>query len=53
MSTIPDEPDDAETDAWAELAENRDTLQMTIDEDMPFAPYAENLLDELEKRGYE
>jgi hypothetical protein len=52
MSTIPDKTDDDDTDAWAELAQYRETLEMIIDEDLPFAPYAENLLEELDKRGY-
>lgn len=53
MSSIPRQtPDEDDSDAWAELAEHRDTLEMCIEEDTAFAPYAENLLDELDNRGY-
>lgn len=53
MSSIPQRPQDNDSDAWETLADNRDVLETIIEEDMPFAPYAENLLDALDERGYE
>lgn len=39
-------------DIWAEIAEHEETLEMCIEEDVPFAPRAERLLKRLEEEGY-
>lgn len=43
---------DPEEDIWRQLAEHRDTLEMCIEEDVPFADRAETLLDRLDEEGY-
>lgn len=40
-------------DPWETLAEHRDVLETVVEEDYPFAPYAENLLEALDERGYD
>lgn len=40
------------SDPWAELAEHRHALEMTIEEETPFAEYARELLDRLDEEGY-
>lgn len=53
MSTIKDLPySDDDTDPWEELAEHRDTLEMCVEMDVPFADQAEKLLERLEEEGY-
>jgi len=44
---------DTESDPWEQLAAKRDTLEMCIEEDTPFAGRAKQLLSELDARGYE
>lgn len=54
MSTI-NEPTDETTDdsdPWEQLAAHRDALEMCVEEDVPFADRAEQLLERLEEEGY-
>ena len=46
------EPADDQPDAWAQLAEHRDVLEMCVEEGVPFADRAEQLLARLEEEGY-
>lgn len=46
------DPDDS-SDPWEELAEYRDVLEMCVEEDVPFADRARQLLERLEEEGYE
>lgn len=41
-----------EPDPWECLAEHRDALEMCVEEDVPFAERAEQLLEKLEDEGY-
>lgn len=41
-----------DTDPWEILAEHRETLEMCIDEDVPLAESAEQLLERLKEEGY-
>lgn len=43
--------DDPPGDPWEDLAEDRDTLEMLIEEDTPFADRAERLLARLDEDG--
>lgn len=49
----PDHGNDVDdTDPWEQLAEKRETLEMVVEEDVPFSDRAEELLDRLEEEGY-
>lgn len=53
MSTMDDLPgSDDDEDPWERLAEHRDVLKMCVEEDVPFAERAEQLLDCLREEGY-
>jgi hypothetical protein len=56
MSTTPDTDDDTDgdtDDVWAEVAEYRPTLEMFVERDLPLAEQAQQLLDRLDKEGYD
>lgn len=42
----------ADSDPWEQLAQCRETLEMCIEEDVPFAPHAKRLLERLDEEGY-
>lgn len=52
MSRAQTSPDQQEKDDWEILADKQELLEMIVEEDRPFAKYAERLLDGLERRGY-
>ena len=37
---------------WEQLATHRDTLEMCVEEDVPFGHRAQQLLERLEEEGY-
>lgn len=43
---------DGTEDVWKKMAEQREVLEMCVEEDIPFADRAERLLERLEEEGY-
>lgn len=45
-------PQSENSDPWKQLAKHRETLEMCVEEDTPFAERAETLLEKLDEEGY-
>jgi hypothetical protein len=43
---------ESDSDPWEQVAEHEEPLEMVIEEELPFAPYARRLLEALEEEGY-
>lgn len=39
-------------DVWEQMSSHSEALEMCVDEDAPFAEYAEKLLERLDEEGY-
>lgn len=47
-----DDASEDDRDPWERLAECEETLEMLVEEDVPFADRASTLLEKLEQEGY-
>lgn len=50
MSTVQQLRED-DDDVWQRVNEHREALEICVEEDTPFEPYAKRLLEELDDRG--